>query len=66
MAQLVPPVREEKEVSKDSFYLLTPIEVRAIRANENAPFSKTNLSKKEIAKVNLGQDIPFLLNQTPS
>jgi iron complex outermembrane recepter protein len=66
MAQLVPSVREEKTVSKDSFYLLTPVEVRAIRANENAPFSKTNLSKKEIAKVNLGQDIPFLLNQTPS
>ncbi len=57
---------QEKEVSKDSFYLLTPVEVRAIRANENAPFSKTNLSKKEIAKVNLGQDVPFLLNQTPS
>ena len=57
---------QEKAVSKDSFYLLTPVEVRAIRANENAPFSKTNLSKKEIAKVNLGQDIPFLLNQTPS
>jgi iron complex outermembrane recepter protein len=57
---------QEKTVSKDSFYLLTPVEVRAIRANENAPFSKTNLSKKEIAKVNLGQDVPFLLNQTPS
>ena len=57
---------QEKAVSKDSFYLLTPVEVRAIRANENTPFSKTNLSKKEIAKVNLGQDIPFLLNQTPS
>ncbi len=57
---------QEKEVSKDSFYLLTPVEVRAIRASENAPFTKTNLSKKEIAKVNLGQDIPFLLNQTPS
>ncbi len=51
---------------KDSFYLLTPIEVRAIRAGENAPFTKTNISKKEIAKTNLGQDIPFLLNQTPS
>lgn len=51
---------------KDSFYLLSPVEVRAIRANENAPFTKTNLSKKEIAKTNLGQDIPFLLNQTPS
>ena len=57
---------QEKEISKDSFYLLTPVEVRAIRAADNAPFTKTNLSKKEISKTNLGQDIPFLLNQTPS
>ena len=42
------------------------MEVRAVRASENAPLTKTNLSKKEIEKQNLGQDIPFLLNQTPS
>ena len=55
-----------QETSKDSFYLLSPVEVRAVRAGSNAPFTKTNLSKKEIGKMNLGQDIPFLLNQTPS
>ena len=52
--------------AKDSFYLLTPVEVRAVRATDNAPFTKTNLSNKDIVKTNLGQDIPFLLNQTPS
>ncbi|MBL7745013.1 MAG: TonB-dependent receptor plug domain-containing protein [Chitinophagaceae bacterium] len=52
--------------AKDSFYLLSPVEVKAIRVGENAPFTKTNLTKKEIGKLNLGQDIPFLLNQTPS
>lgn len=46
--------------------LMTPVEVRAIRAAENAPFTKTNISKTEIEKQNLGQDLPFLLNQTPS
>lgn len=51
---------------KDSFYALSPVEVRAIRAAETAPFSKTNLGKAELAKLNLGQDIPFILNQTPS
>src|ERR1700741_3868169 len=51
---------------RDSFYLMTPVEVRAVRAGDNAPFTKTNLSKKEITKNNLGQDIPCLLNQTPS
>ncbi|MFC0772755.1 TonB-dependent receptor [Terrimonas alba] len=70
-AQQVPANREEvpteqKQATSDSFYLLTPIEVKAIRAGEKAPFTKTNLSKKEIQKNNLGQDIPFILNQTPS
>ncbi len=57
---------QEKTPVKDSFYALSPVEVKAIRAADNAPFTKTNIGRKEIAKVNLGQDIPFLLNQTPS
>lgn len=56
---------QEKQAVKDSFYALSPVEVKAIRAADNAPFTKTNIGRKEIAKVNLGQDIPFLLNQTP-
>src|ERR1041385_8815609 len=51
---------------RDSFLLLEPIEVKAIRAGENSPFTKTNIFKKEIEKVNLGQDLAFILNQTPS
>jgi iron complex outermembrane recepter protein len=57
---------QDGQTAKDSFNLLTPVEVRALRAGENAPFTKTNISKKEIEKINLGQDIPYLLNQTPS
>ena len=64
-SQLVPSKKQNQETT-DSFYLLTPVEVKAIRAGEKAPFTKTNLSKKEIQKTNLGQDIPFILNQTPS
>ncbi|WP_127130256.1 TonB-dependent receptor [Pseudoflavitalea rhizosphaerae] len=45
---------------------MQPVEVRAIQAGDKSPFTKTNLSKKEIEKLNLGQDIPFVLNQTPS
>ena len=45
---------------------LLPVEVRAVRAAPTAPFAKTNLSKADIEKQNLGQDLPFLLNQTPS
>ncbi|TMI61812.1 MAG: TonB-dependent receptor [Bacteroidetes bacterium] len=56
---------QEKEITQDSFYLLTPVEVRAIRAGENSPFTKSNISKKTLEKINTGVDIPFLLNQTP-
>ena len=53
-------------VKKDSFYLLSPAEVRAVRTSDLAPFTRTNLSKDELAAQNIGQDVPFLLNQTPS
>jgi iron complex outermembrane receptor protein len=45
---------------------LEPLEVSSVRASGKAAFTKTNISKTEIAKINLGQDIPFILNQTPS
>jgi iron complex outermembrane recepter protein len=45
---------------------LQPVEVTAIRAADKSPFAKTNLTKTQIEKNNLGQDLPFLLNQTPS
>ncbi|HMG66599.1 MAG TPA: TonB-dependent receptor plug domain-containing protein [Chitinophagaceae bacterium] len=57
---------QEKPAEKDSFYSLSPVEVKAVRAAERAPVTKTNISKKDLEKQNLGQDIPFLLNQTPS
>ena len=44
---------------------MQPVEVRATRAGDKAPFTKTNISKKEIELLNLGQDLPFLINQTP-
>ena len=46
--------------------MLENIEVTSIRAEDKAPFTKTNISKQEIEKINLGQDLPFVLNQTPS
>jgi iron complex outermembrane receptor protein len=45
---------------------LQPLEVKAIRASDRSPFTKTNLNKSAITKLNLGTDIPFLLNQTPA
>jgi iron complex outermembrane receptor protein len=42
------------------------VTVSGTRATKNSPTTFTNLSKKDIAKNNLGQDLPFLLDQTPS
>ena len=45
---------------------LQPLEVKSLRANNTAPFAKTNFSKEDIARNNIGQDLPIILNQTPS
>jgi len=46
--------------------LLEPVEIKALRAGDKSPFAKTNLSKTDIEKLNLGQDLPVVLSQTPS
>lgn len=40
--------------------------VLATRADEKTPSTFTNIDKKTIQKQNFGQDLPFLLNWTPS
>lgn len=67
LAQTVPSAQEKvsQKRIKDTTQL-DPVEVRAIRANEKAPFTKSNLTKEEIGKLNQGQDLPFVLNQLPS
>jgi len=45
---------------------LDEVMVSAIRVNEKTPVTFSNLTKKEIEKRNLGQDIPMLLNFLPS
>ena len=44
---------------------MSPIEIRAVRASKNYPFTQSLILKRNIEKNNLGQDIPFLLNQVP-
>jgi iron complex outermembrane receptor protein len=45
---------------------LDEVLVKAVRVNAKSPITHSNLSKEEIAKRNLGQDIPMLLNFLPS
>lgn len=42
------------------------VTITATRAGKNSPTAFTNLSKKDLEKNNFGQDLPYLLNQTPS
>ncbi|MFP5042279.1 TonB-dependent receptor [Parasediminibacterium sp. JCM 36343] len=51
---------------KSSPLFLQALEVKSLRASDKSPFTKTNLGKNQLAKTNLGQDLPFMLNQTPS
>ncbi len=46
--------------------VLEEVLVTSVRVAKDAPVTHSNLSKKEIAKRNLGQDIPVLLNYLPS
>ena len=45
---------------------LDEVLVKAVRVQPNAPITHSNFTKNDIAKRNLGQDIPVLLNYLPS
>jgi iron complex outermembrane receptor protein len=45
---------------------LDEVLVKAVRVEATSPITHTNITKKELAKRNLGQDIPVLLNFLPS
>lgn len=64
-AQTDSSARIEDSLRRAALFL-DPVEVRAIRASENSPFTKTTITGREIKKSNLGQDLPALLNQSPS
>ena len=49
-----------------STFTADEITVNATRASAKSPTTFTNLKKQDIQKNNLGQDLPILLNQTPS
>lgn len=46
--------------------VLDEVLVSAVRVKADAPVTHSNLTKREIAKRNLGQDIPILMNYLPS
>ncbi|SDX77997.1 iron complex outermembrane recepter protein [Lutibacter oricola] len=50
----------------NSFLKLDEVLVSAVRVKATSPVTHSNVSKKELAKRNLGQDIPILVNYLPS
>ncbi len=59
----------QEEIQIDSIKvdeILDEAIVKAVRVNSESPVTHSNLSKKEISKRNLGQDIPILMNYMPN
>ncbi|MDA8531837.1 TonB-dependent receptor [Flavobacteriaceae bacterium] len=65
---LVVPLWAQEVQPQDSTQTqnLDEVLVKAVRVQPNAPITHSNLTKKDIRKRNLGQDIPVLLNYLPS
>ncbi len=57
---------QETETDSTKVTQLKEVVLTSVRAKEKDPITFTNISKEEIAKRNLGQDIPVLLNYQPS
>ncbi len=57
-----------QEKPKDSILpeSLDKVLIKAVRVKEDAPVTHSNVTKEELEKRNLGQDIPILLNYLPS
>ena len=58
--------KDSAQYFSDSIRNLPPLEVRSVRASENSPFALTNVNKAAIQQINYGQDLPFLIQNTPS
>jgi len=68
-------ISDKITIAKDEEYVvqlnpdstvLDEVLVAAVRVNTDIPVTFSNLTKKEIAKRNLGQDIPILMNYLPN
>jgi len=51
---------------EETFTLTDEVVIYATRANDKTPSTYSNLNKQAIQKQNFGQDLPILLNWTPS
>ena len=57
---------QEKVQDSTKVQILEEVLVQSIRVNADSPITHSNIDKAALAKTNLGQDIPVLLNYLPS
>lgn len=66
MAQTDSTVVSTDTLSKHKTVLVEDVVITSTRAGSNSPTAYQNLSKEELRKNNLGQDLPILLDNTAS
>jgi iron complex outermembrane receptor protein len=49
-----------------SVFLQDEVIIQGTRANERTPMTVQNINKAELQSLNMGQDVPFLINSSPS
>ena len=57
---------QEKQTDTTKVETLDEVLVKAVRVDAKSPITHSNVTKKEIERRNVGQDIPVLLNFLPS
>ena len=57
---------QEKQQDSTKTEILDEVLVKAVRVEATSPITHSNITKQQLAKRNLGQDIPVLLNYLPS
>lgn len=62
----VPQQSQLRILLEENIAVTEELLVTATRASENTPTTFSTIDSEELSKLNLGQDLPFLLNQTPS
>src|SRR5688500_3600690 len=66
LASAQTPSRDSSRTRADSAQALERVTVSAIRARDEAPIARSRLQREDIEKRQHGQDIPLLLQGTPS
>ncbi|MFV0571897.1 MAG: TonB-dependent receptor [Xanthomarina gelatinilytica] len=57
---------QKKQQDSTQLETLNEVLVKAVRVNATSPITHSNVTKKQLQKRNLGQDVPILLNYLPS